>query len=86
LPVVRRQLESVETDTKKIPVNRWSELIDDPLLTSADVCAYLAIAPRTLKRYTAKKILSFIRLSGGAFRFRKSEIDAFLERRTVKAA
>ena len=71
--------------SKEIPVNPWSQLIDDPLLTSADVCAYLAIAPRTLKRYTAKKFFSFIQQSSGAYRFRKSAIDAFLERRTVHA-
>jgi len=71
---------------KKIRVDRWSQLIDDPLLTSEECCKYLVISRRTLKRYTAKKFFSFIRQSSGAFRFRKSEIDAFLERRTVKAA
>ncbi len=70
---------------EKVHVDRWSQLIDDPLLTSEEVCAYLIISRRTLKRYTAKKFFSFIRQSSGAFRFRKSEIDAFLERRTVHA-
>jgi len=59
--------------------------IDDPLFTSEGVCEYLIISPRTLKRLTKKKSLSFIRLSSGAFRFRKSQVEAFLERRTVNA-
>jgi len=51
-------------------------IIDDPLLTSVQVCEYLIISPRTLKRLTKKKALSFIRLSGGAFHFRKSDVEA----------
>jgi excisionase family DNA binding protein len=59
--------------------------IDDPLFTSAQVREYLSISARTLKRRCAENALRYIRLSGGAYRFRKSEVEAFIQRRTVNA-
>jgi excisionase family DNA binding protein len=77
---------SPKKQPKKIPIEMVpAASVDDPLFTSEQLCSYLEISTRTLKRLTAKKALNFIRLSAGAYRFRKSAVEAFLGRRTVQA-
>lgn len=51
-------------------------------LTSAEVCALLRIDRRTLRRYTKKRLLSFVR-RGGGYLFPSSEVERFIESRTV---
>jgi excisionase family DNA binding protein len=48
------------------------------LLTSAEVCALLAISKSTLKRWIRKGAISYIRLSSGANRFRPTAVALFI--------
>jgi excisionase family DNA binding protein len=53
------------------------------LLVGEEVCIWLKISDRTLSRWTASRSIKYIRLSRGNYRFRKSDVEEFLERRTV---
>lgn len=57
---------------------------DDPLLTSDEAAAYLDVAKHTLSvwRSTGRYRLPFVKV-GRLVRYRKSDLDAFLARRTV---
>lgn len=51
---------------------------DEQILTLQDLAAYLKIAEKTLYGYAQKGIVPGIKI-GSAWRFRKSDIDAWLE-------
>lgn len=51
-------------------------------LTSAEVSTLLRIDRRTLRRYTRKRLLTFVR-RGGGYLFPLSEVERFLNSRTV---
>jgi len=53
--------------------------------TARELAAYLGADPVTIRRMMRRKAIPYIKL-GGRYLFRKSEIDALLERRTVPAA
>jgi excisionase family DNA binding protein len=53
------------------------------LLIGEEVCLWLKISDRTLSRWTASRSIKHIRLSRGNYRFRKSDVEEFLQRRTV---
>lgn len=58
----------------------------DPLLAPADAASYLDVKEHTLAiwRTTGRYNLPYIKI-GRKIRYRQSELDAFLERRTVGA-
>jgi len=58
---------------------------DDELLTSARVCAIVGISTTTLSRWNTESPprIPFVRLSKGNYRWRKSELEAYLERQHV---
>jgi len=58
---------------------------DDELLTSAKVCAIVGISTTTLSRWNTESPprIPFLRLSKGNYRWRKSELEAYLERQHV---
>ena len=58
---------------------------DDELLTSAKVCAIVGISTTTLSRWNTESPprIPFVRLSKGNYRWRKSELEAYLQRQHV---
>jgi excisionase family DNA binding protein len=56
------------------------------LLTARDVAGELAVSSETILRWTRAGELPAIRLPGGAIRFRREELDAWLEARSTDAA
>lgn len=58
---------------------------DDELLTSAKVCAIVGISTTTLSRWNTERPprIPFVRLSKGNYRWRKSELEAYLQRQHV---
>jgi excisionase family DNA binding protein len=60
---------------------------DDPLLSKPEAAAYLSIAEQTISNWlaTGRYKLPYVRV-GRLIRFRKSDLDAFIARRTVGAS
>jgi len=56
----------------------------DALLTTAAVCALLGVQRNALARYRAAG-LPFVVLAPGVYRYRRADLDAWLERRTIVA-
>jgi predicted DNA-binding transcriptional regulator AlpA len=58
---------------------------EDELLTSAKVCAIVGISTTTLSRWNTESPprIPFLRLSKGNYRWRKSELEAYLDRQHV---
>jgi excisionase family DNA binding protein len=56
----------------------------EKLLTSAQVCEGLNISRRTLRRYCKMKLINYIPLPGGDFRFRQSAVELFINQREIK--
>ena len=52
-----------------------------PLWVEEQVAEYLAIEPRTCRLWRTARGLPFIRISSKAVRYRKADIDAWLDRR-----
>ena len=61
-----------------------SVIASDKLLTRAEAAEYLGLCPQTLAVWaiTGRYNLSMIKV-GRSVRYRKSDLDAWLERRTV---
>jgi len=55
----------------------------DPLLTEKDACAYLRVSKRNLYCWRMAGLVPYFKI-GRAVRFRKSEVDAALERMRMK--
>ncbi len=53
---------------------------EDPLLNRAETLAFLGISDRTLYRYQDRGLLRPYRTAGGHRRFRRSDLEALLER------
>ena len=58
-------------------------VIKDRLLTKKELQEYLRISPAKLDRMIAKKELPYIKLERRVL-FKMSDIDAYLEKKTVK--
>jgi excisionase family DNA binding protein len=58
---------------------------DEKLLTTREVCDYLKISSRTLRRYTREKSLPYIKLSNGLVRFSPTAITESLREREVRS-
>ncbi len=59
--------------------SRRNEQTTDPLLTEKDACAYLRVSKRNLYCWRMAGLVPYFKI-GRAVRFRKSEVDAALER------
>ena len=55
------------------------EQTTDPLLTEKDACAYLRVSKRNLYCWRMAGLVPYFKI-GRAVRFRRSELDAALER------
>ena len=53
----------------------------EPLWLEEQTALYLAIEPRTCRLWRTTRGLPFIRISSKAVRYRKADIDAWLDRR-----
>ena len=59
---------------------------DDEILTGHQACAILSISSKTLKRLRDKKVIGFIVISDGNYRYyRRRHVEAFMQRREMKA-
>jgi predicted DNA-binding transcriptional regulator AlpA len=58
---------------------------DEDYLRSARVCAIVGISSTTLSRWNTEKPprIPFIRLSKGNYRWRKSDVEAYLQRHQI---
>ena len=56
---------------------------DDESLTGNQVCAVLGVSSSTLGRYRQKKNIRFTMLSQSNYRYRKSDIEAFMVSRQI---
>ena len=56
---------------------------DDEILDSSQVCAILRISSSTLGRYRQNKSIRFTMLSQTNYRYRKSDIEAFMASRQI---
>lgn len=56
-----------------------TEQYTDPLLTEKDTCAYLRVSKRNLYCWRMAGLVPYFKI-GRAVRFRRSELDAALER------
>jgi excisionase family DNA binding protein len=63
----------------KPTVSLRTEQTTDPLLTEKDACAYLKVSKRNLYCWRMAGLIPYFKI-GRAVRFRKSEVDAALER------
>ena len=59
--------------------------IADPLLNIADAAAYLGIATETLRKWTTQRRITFTKL-GRLNRYRRSDLDAYIEAHRVPVA
>jgi excisionase family DNA binding protein len=57
----------------------------EPHYTTAQVAAFLAVNPETVRRLAARGEIDFVRV-GAELRFPESAIRAFLDRQTGRAA
>ncbi len=55
--------------------------VSDEILTTAETCRYLKVAPRTLYRYIQEKRVPAFKL-GKDWRFVKSELDMWLRKKS----
>jgi excisionase family DNA binding protein len=62
-----------------------TEQTTDPLLTEKDACAYLRVSKRNLYCWRMAGLVPYFKI-GRAVRFRRSELDAALERMRMGAA
>jgi excisionase family DNA binding protein len=58
-----------------------AKAVRDEVLTTAETCRYLKVAPRTLYRYIQEKRVPAFKL-GKDWRFVKSELDMWLRRKS----
>jgi len=57
----------------------------EELLTYEEAAKYLHIDKRSLQRLVAKNLITYIRYPSSIVRFKKSDLDDWLEKHTVKA-
>ncbi len=75
----------MKTNTKQLLKQDPSNLIIEPLLTEKETCEYLHVGRSTLNRRRLSGDIPWINLGQGAkcvIRFRKRDLDAYLERCT----
>jgi excisionase family DNA binding protein len=57
----------------------------EPLLTSDEAGAYLRIHPKTAIRLARQKAIPAIRIGGKLWRFRRADLDSFVENHVSSA-
>ncbi len=58
--------------------------LSDPLLDAKEAATLLGVKPRTVWDWRKEGRLPYVEISSGCFRFRKSEIEKFLDERTKR--
>ena len=72
-------VDTASTGMDKPTDSPRTEQTTDPLLTEKDACAYLRVSKRNLYCWRMAGLIPYFKI-GRAARFRKSEVDAALER------
>lgn len=72
-------VDTASTGMDKPTDSLRTEQITDPLLTEKDACAYLRVSKRNLYCWRMAGLVPYFKI-GRAVRFRKSEVDAALDR------
>ena len=57
--------------------------LDDPLMTTSEVAAFLKLGVHTIRRYTLSNKLQARRLPGGEFRYRREDVEALLDEKAI---
>jgi excisionase family DNA binding protein len=57
--------------------------MSDRLLTAREVAEWLGVAPETVLRWTRRGDLPAFKLPGGAVRYQRADVDAWLKRRSM---
>jgi excisionase family DNA binding protein len=71
-----------------MPAKRIAEPISigpPSLLSTKEAAARIGVSTRTLHRYKDRNKLTYIKLDG-LLKFERSDVERFMQRRTVKAA
>ena len=68
----------VEQANRPARVERIPE--EERLLTAFDVCRWLRVTPLTVYRWHTSKKLKVVKLGGRSLRFRREDIEKFIER------
>ena len=72
-------VDTANTGMDKPTDSPRTEQNTDPLLTEKDACAYLRVSKRNLYCWRMGGLVPYFKI-GRAVRFRRSEVDAALER------
>jgi excisionase family DNA binding protein len=72
-------------DTQSIEGPTMAKPVSDEVLTTAETCRYLKVAPRTLYRYIQDRRVPAFKL-GKDWRFVKSELDQWLRKKSREHA
>ena len=81
LGVSRQRAEQIHKGNPR----RRSDLKSKVMLTTSEVAQFLGVHPNTVRRWNAKGILKSCRISlRGDRRFRREDIDSFLEEATIE--
>jgi excisionase family DNA binding protein len=51
------------------------------LLTTEQAAAYMSIAPITVRRLVRNKLISFVMVTPGTYRFRREDLDEYINSR-----
>ena len=74
----RQSGDMVKQLTAPAPAAPAAEIFDDPRAAE-----YLVTTPRTLREWRNSRSLPFIRVTARTIRYRRSDLDAWLQRRRV---
>ena len=78
-------VDTANTGMDKPTDSLRTEQTTDPLLTEKDACAYLRVSKRNLYCWRMAGLIPYFKI-GRAVRFRKSDVDAALERMRMTAS
>jgi excisionase family DNA binding protein len=57
-----------------------------PLLTVADIADYMAVEPKTVRGWLARRAMKFIRVNGRTLRVRAEALDEFIAKREAETS
>ena len=89
--ISHEELEALKSDLNEVKellynmCNSSGEKNGDEWLSSAEAARYLGVTTRTIQNWIAKGILP-VSHPGRKLRFKRGELDAFLERYTLNSA
>ena len=61
-----------------------NDRVFERLLTRQEVAEILNVSSRTVRRLEERRLISRVRLSGSTVRYKRKEVEDFIERRTIE--